>query len=187
MENNNNKEEFYIPENYREPSASDNYLKLKPGETRIRIMSSMIMGWEDWTSEETRKPVRFKYEAKPKAPINPASPIKLFWAFVIWNYAEKRLQILHVTQASIRRAIHKLATDNDWGNPRNYDLKISRTGEDKNTVYAVVPSPKTAMPKEATEAFKKANINLEALFTGEDPFNTNLAAFEAFSPAKKAG
>lgn len=162
---------FEIPENYREPSNSDNYMKLKQGENRIRIMSSLIMGWEDWTLDEKPKPVRFRYNEKPKAPISAARPIKLFWAFIVWNHSESKIQILQVNQASIRRQIHKITQDADWGNPMNYDLKISRSGEGMETVYAVVPVPHSPIPQKAKDAMKSLKIDLNELFIGGDPFN----------------
>lgn len=162
---------FFIPENYREPSSSDNYMKLKQGENKIRILSSMIMGWEDWTKEEKPKPVRFRYDEKPKEPMSPDRPIKLFWAFVVWNYAESKVQIMQITQASIRRQIQKIAQDADWGNPISYDLKISRSGEELNTVYSVVPAPHSPIPAKAKEVHKTLKIDLDELFSNGDPFN----------------
>lgn len=180
--NNTEATNSFTPENYREPSSSDNYLKLKQGENRIRVMSSLIMGWEDWTVGEKPKPVRFRYEEKPEKPNDPKRPIRLFWAFVVWNYAESKLQILQVTQASIRRAIHEISKDKDWGSPLNYDLKITRSGEELNTVYAVVPSPHSPTPIKAKKLLETTKINLEALFDNADPFDTSFEKFAAFTP-----
>lgn len=173
---------FFVPENYREPSSSDNYMKLKQGDNKIRIMSSLVMGWEDWTIGENPKPVRFKYDQKPEKPNDPKRPIKLFWAFVVWNYAESKLQVLHVTQASIRRPILKICQDKDWGSPLNYDLKISRSGEELKTEYAVVPSPHAPVPPMAKKAMAQTKVDLNALFENKDPFDTSYAKFAEFTP-----
>ena len=66
----------------------------------------------------------------------------------------------------------------------NYDLKITRSGEELNTTYAVVPAPHSPIPKEAKQAFDSTPINLEALFEGKDPFE-NAAAFDEFTPNTK--
>ena len=172
----------YIPSEYKEPSSSENYMKFRTGENRIRILSSMIMGWEDWVE---KKPVRFRYDEKPDHSSEAGGKIRMFWAFVVWNYQDEKIQILQVTQTSVRKQIHKLASDADWGNPQEYDLKISKQGEELTTQYVVIPCRHAAVSKKIQDAYKVRKINLDALFDGGDPFELETAKpFEAFTPAK---
>jgi len=153
-------------------------MKLTPGENRIRILGSMndnpptaIRGMVGWgtDSEGNRKPDRTpagekvdasKYEEKPKE----------FFAMIVWNYASEQISILEVTQASIIGEIVSLANDEDWGDPKEYDISIVKTGEGMETRYNTVPKPKKAQTKEIQQAFADAEINLLALFSGGDPF-----------------
>ena len=48
--------------------------------------------------------------------------------------------VLELTQAKLRTEIVTLAKDEDWGDPRKYDLKIVRNGEGLETSYAMTPS-----------------------------------------------
>ena len=86
----------FLPQDYTSPKSFNNYMKLQEGENKIRILSRPIIGWEDWLNN---KPIRFRMSEKPAKPVDAKKPIKHFWAFVVWNYAEEQIQILHLTQA----------------------------------------------------------------------------------------
>lgn len=165
----------FLPEDYEAPSASGNYMKLQPGENKIRILSAPLLGWEDWTLE--KKPVRFAYDQKPAKPIDPARPVKHFWAMIVWNYKDERIQILQITQASIRNAIQALCENEDWGLPFFYDIKITKKGEKVDTEYNVAPSPHKPVTDAIKKAFHEKPCNLEALLKGADPFADVLNGF----------
>jgi hypothetical protein len=46
----------FLPTNYEVPVSDGNYMKLKIGENRFRVLSSAIVGYEYWTKDN--KPVR---------------------------------------------------------------------------------------------------------------------------------
>jgi hypothetical protein len=78
----------------------------------------------------------------------------------------KRVQILEITQASIQEPILDLASNQDWGDPREYNITVNKKGQKLDTEYTVQPSPKSAVPAEAHAAYRESRINLDALFTG---------------------
>lgn len=160
----------FLPEDYQEPKTANFYMKLQDGENRFRILSKPILGWEDW---EDRKPVRFRLDAKPLTSIDPKKPIRHFWAFIVYNYKEEQTQIMEITQSTIRRQIEALCSDKDWGPPYHYDIKIIRTGESMETEYTVNPVPHKPLDQKIFESFENRKCNLEALFSGEDPFATH--------------
>jgi hypothetical protein len=106
--------------------------------------------------------------------------VKHFWAMIVWNYKEERIQIFHVTQATIRAAIMSLSENEDWGAPYFYDIKITKRGEKVDTEYSVIPSPKKPLPESIRQAFHAKPCDLEALFTNQDPFGSNPA--NGFTP-----
>jgi len=158
----------FLPDNYQAPRSSNYYMKLVEGENRIRIMSRPVLGWEDW---KDNKPVRFTMDKKPAKPFDPKKPVKHFWAFVVFNQNEEQIQILHVTQASIRKSIEALCKDTDWGDPYAYDLKIMKTGEGVDTEYAVNPVPHKPVDQFLITCFDERPCYLEALFDNGDPFS----------------
>lgn len=162
----------FLPNNYKDPSQSSSYLKLKEGNTKIRIIGDPLLGWEYWVEDEKRKPFRVKdFKDVPEKYRNPAdkkNAVKFFWAMLVWNYNESKAQIFEITQVSIRRTIENLNKDEAWGDPKNYDISITRTGEGMETEYTVVPTPPTKF--DTTDKYIP-EVNLEAWFEGEDPFN----------------
>lgn len=160
---------MFLPDDYKAPAGSKNYMKIVDGENRFRILSAPILGWQDWTLD--KKPVRFRYQNKPLNPIDPKKPIRHFWAFVVFNYADEMIQVLEITQATIRKAIENLSKDSDWGAPYFYDIKISRKGEGTDTDYVVTPTPKKNVDAYIVQEFRDKPCYLEALYDGADPFD----------------
>lgn len=172
MENNSN---GFLPEGYEQPKGSSNYLKLEKGENKFRILSKPIVGWIDW---KDNKPMRFRMNEKPAKPVDAKKPIKHFWAFIVWDYKTNQVKILELTQSSIQSAITSLIKDEDWGSPYSYDIKVIRTGDSMETVYQVNPVPHKALANEIVVEYNSKPCNLEALYTGEDPW----AATEVVTP-----
>ena len=161
----------FLPDDYQAPkSANQSYFKPEDGENKIRILSAPILGWEDWND---KTPVRYKFAFKPDKSIDPKKPVRHFWAFIIWNYKTEQIMIYHVVQASIRNKIEKLTKDSDWGAPYFYDIKIIKTGQQKDTDYDVNPLPHKELHPYIQEQFNAKRCNLEALFTNQDPFDLN--------------
>lgn len=150
-------------EGFQLEKKSGDYMRLEKGENKIRILSTFIDGWEEW--DENRKPVRSRNK-----PESPREDCKQFVAAIVWNYAQKKVQVLQLTQASVIRKLEALAQDADWGPIFFYDIKITRSGEGKMTKYEVNPSPKKDLAPEIEKAFKEKPCYLEALYTNDDPF-----------------
>jgi len=166
-------ENSFLPDSYEKPAGTGKYYKLQQGDNRFRIVSSAIVGWEDWSEENdngkiVRTPIRTK--EKPAQLIDPKKPAKHFWAFVIWDYADSSLKIMEVTQSTIQDAIFNLHSDANWGDPKNYDLNIKKTGEKMETKYSVMPAPPRPLAPEATKAIAETKIDLNKLYENGDPF-----------------
>lgn len=157
----------FLPQDYEAPRSSNYYMKLVDGENRFRILSQPVLGWEDWID---KKPVRYRMEDKPAKPHDPAKPIKHFWSFIVFNYAAEEIQILHLTQATIRHAIEDLCKDKDWGHPSGYDIKIVKKGQMVDTSYTINPVPHKPLDDYIVKCFEERRCNLEALYDSADPF-----------------
>lgn len=157
----------FLDENYEAPQLGGNYAKLHDGSNKFRILAKPVLGWVGW---DNGKPQRFIFKNKPERTFDQGKPARHFWALIVYNYNEQAVQILEITQQMIQKAIQDLSKSDDWGNPYEYDIIITKTGKEKNTKYTVQPSK----PKPLTDEVKKSAldkpINLEALFSGSDPF-----------------
>lgn len=166
-------QESFLGSSYEAPKAGSSYMKLNKGENVIRILSNAVTGFEYWNNEN--KPIRSKemFSNTPDIKIdmdgNPTK-VKHFWSFVVYNYDTKNIEILQINQKTVQSDIQALVNDADWGNPKGYDIKITRSGEKLETKYSVNPKPQKAVSPEILEKYNAMSINLEALFTGCNPF-----------------
>jgi hypothetical protein len=164
----------FLPDNYERPATSGgNYAKLEDGQNRFRFLSAAVVGWLYWNTDN--KPVRLRErpETLPediRHENGKPDRVKHFWSFVVWNYRDSKIQILELTQASIQGPIEDLVTSEDWADPQQHDITISKKGQKLDTEYSVQPSPHKPVPAEATAALDAVQIDLAALFRNEDPF-----------------
>ena len=144
-----------------EPTSSSGlFLKLKDGDNfRIRILGIPAVFDSTFTDQETKeKSVRTQY------------------AWPIYNHDLKKVQVFQ-NGATIYNGLNSLIQDVDWGDPADYDIKVSRVGSVfSDTKYNVAPSPKNLeLPEDleipdVLEISKKSEFNsnvhmLGALFT----------------------
>ena len=162
----------FIPEGHKMPSSKGRYTKVKEGETlKLRVLSLQIVdGFVRWSNDN--KPIRWRNgEDEPAGfDFREGDKAKYFWALVVWNYETEQSEVWEITQKSILDALRNYATDEDWGHPNTYDLKIARTGAGLETSYTLTALPHKAMAKKVEEAMNTNFPDVHALFTGDDPF-----------------
>lgn len=162
-------DEFFPQSDYKIPVTSDYLNKFPQGDTTFRVLSSAVVGYEYFNQDN--KPVRSKEPFESTPDIKKDATVRHFWSFVIWNYEAERVQIMEITQKSIMTAIKALVDNKKWNSPLGYDITVTRKGSTMNdTEYSVVPSPHTEVSDAIKAAYAARPVNLEALFTGEDPF-----------------
>jgi len=173
----------FLPEGYTIPKSSDGgkYTKFEQGKNRIRILSSPLMGYEYWTEPTEEKP-----KGVPIRSLNPFVGIpedakldklgrfsqKYFWAMKVYNYNTSQVEILQITQKTILNVILEYSNDEDYGDPRTYDITISRKGEKMESEYTTTVSPPKEAIEQVTDADLATPVNLQALLTGSNPFDT---------------
>src|SRR3990167_6879378 len=174
---------FKKGEDYEIPNIS-NYMRFEEGDNRFRILGAFsentaIKGIEYWkTVDGKRVPVRL--HTNQPVPVeelevnqfgDPDVP-KYFWALPVWNYQDKRVQILEITQKTILNFVKKQIENPKWGDPRNYDFVVTRTNNKGKTEYTVSNDPKEKLSEDIQKAYKRMYINIHALFEGNDPFRS---------------
>lgn len=155
------------------PIKPSRYMKLKNPENTFRMLADPITGYEWWedTPDGKRTPVRrSEDEGIALDGTIEEDTVKFFWAFPVWNYTDQAVQILELTQMSVIKAVRALWNSKKWGDPKNYDITITKTGDKLETRYAVMPEPPTKLDDMIVKLFKETPVNLEALYAGEDPW-----------------
>lgn len=172
----------FLPEGYDKVPSTGRYMKLQDGKNVFRALSPMVTGWVYWNT--TNKPVRLK-ERPTGRPLDirqekdGKETVKHFWAFVVWNYAERMVQILEITQSTIQGDILNLVEDENWGDPRNYDVMVNRSGSGFDTEYFTQGIPPKPLAPDVAAEYAKNPVNLAALFDAGDPFSARPSAAES--------
>lgn len=168
----------FLPDDYVVPSNSLYINKMEAGDNQFRILDSPILGNMYWNhnSKPVRKPLGESIVLEDIAPNKDGSAgeAKHFWALPVWSYKEKKVMIWEITQKPILNGIKELVADEDWSNPREYDLLVAKKGSGLETKYSV----KSKRPSEITEDIAKAwyevqshGFDLKELYHSGDPFN----------------
>lgn len=160
----------FLPNGYESLKTTKAYWKMsemKETGNRLRIVMKPIAGWLDWVDS---KPKRYRPDQKPAKSFDASKPIKPFWDLYVWDYARESLFILEITQMSILKALTKIATDEDWGDFLQYDIKIAKEGSGKETRYVITPLPHKPLSEKAVDALKRSPVRLEALYDNGDPW-----------------
>jgi len=190
----------FLPKDEKEP-ITKNYLNPSDVDEKgitFRVLSNSITGQEYWKTivneqgESTRKPVRIgATESVSIAELEENRWGKLdipkyFWAFVVWNVDAKKVQIMNITQKSIRRQIKALLKNEKWGDPHGYDLTLTKTGEGRDTEYTIQPNPKEEIDEGIVQMYKDMNIDMEDWRKGEDPFTSQKVTDEDLDKMEKS-
>jgi hypothetical protein len=136
----------FLPKDYVAPEAPGNYMEFEEGQNYFRALSSAIVGYQWWIENgEGRKPVRVReFDEVPEEfrnALNNRENARHFWAFTVYNYQAKAIQVLVLKQQTIMRAMEAFAKNPKWGNPKNYDLIVEkvRTGSrERDVEYNVI-------------------------------------------------
>ena len=151
---------------------------------RFRVLSSVSTGAEVWGDDG--KPYRAK-TAKELSGIKPRQDgkfgpdkVKDVWAFVVLDVDADTEKVWTVHQATVRNALKSVTAE--WGDPFGYDL-VCKQGKssDGKTIYSMTAHPSGKVPlgpaqAERWAALKAAGFDLEALWTGGDPFPSSGAS-----------
>lgn len=131
--------------NKPQSSGDGLFLKLKDGDNvRLRVLGLPAV----FDSE---------YEGK----------VSTKYSWPVYNHDEEKVQVFQ-GGATIYNALNALVQDEDWGDPVEYDIKVSRTGKGTDTKYSVSPSPKS---KEVPDDIEQIDV---VAITASSPFASNV-------------
>lgn len=155
-----------------------NVSKLTEGKLhRFRFMAPGITGYVGWL--DNNKPIRW-HELPEELPANirrsdegKIEHPKRFIAGLVWDYQRELLAIMELTQKSIIKEILSIMADDDFGDPQEFDIKISKEGSGLQTKYSVKGGPLKAAPAAALAAIEDEDFfcNLDNMFYNLDPYD----------------
>jgi hypothetical protein len=168
----------WLPADYEPPTSNNIYFRPQSGTSKIRILGDFrhphtaIMGYLGWKHTiDGNTPIRGDMNAYKDVKSASDDDPKHFWAITVWDYSDEAVKCWEITQTTIQQALTTLANNEAWGDPRQYNISITREGEKLGTTYSIVAEPPiSAPPAIAIEKATEAKIDLRELFLGESPF-----------------
>src|SRR3990167_3730136 len=158
------------------PSSVGQFAKLQDGENRYRFLSEVVYGWEGWKDKKPFRHEGMECKIKPED-VDKNSygnlAISFFWAAVVWNYKEKKIQVLSLTQTTIMDVLYDYTQQEEFGDVHGYDIKINRNKEGDKVTYITTAMPPKPVAKEIAELYAGTDVNLKAIFRGEYPMGNH--------------
>lgn len=166
---------------FEEPVKYGNNFILETGENTLRILSEGLLSCRYWIKEYDSE----KEETKSKDVFVPPSQSKNIdhedwdycYSYFVWNYKANKIQIFHCTKKTINQAIDSLIKKPKWGDPKKYDICISKVQKTSNNPlsinYSVVGIPPEPLDPEIADKWENSGFSRNALyllFEGKDPF-----------------
>lgn len=174
----------FIPEGYIAPATGGGFAKIEAGENKFRILSSPLPMWVLWSD---KNPKRVPYTSeKPAMPTGINPTVKHAWALVVWSYKDSAIQILELTQATLRDPLTAYSQNESWGHPKKYDVIFTKTGSGKDgTKYSFTAIPPAPVSQDILDAYLQNPVDLTQLFVDNgNPFISNSSpAANATPPA----
>lgn len=125
-----------IYKTYVPPSQSGGFLKIEDGKTVVLRIAS--------------EPVIFNSEYQGKTSTR--------YAWVVYNQDEGSAQVF-AQSATFFKNLAVFANDDEYGDPTEYNIKVTRNGTETNTTYTIVASPKKSpLTKEQKAAVESIDI-----------------------------
>lgn len=160
----------FLPDGYEAPKSVSFYTRFEDGEkVKLRILPSglddrnCITGFEyfEETEDGKKTPIRSTQTMKN---INE----KHFWAFKVYNHNLGLVQLCSLKQKSLMKQLGDIFTNEDYGDPLEYDITITRKGKTMaDTEYSLVPSP----PRPLSVEYEDKSINWNNWMNSEDPLS----------------
>ena len=136
---------------YQTKSGTSDFLKVESGETvTLRIVSSTYYRQNASIGNDLVKRSDYPKDEDWQAILDdPDTKVSDRFVWGVWvrksdqNPGKENKAAIFECGPMVYNAIKKLAQDPEYGDPRGYDLKISREGEKLETKYTVIPGKNT--------------------------------------------
>lgn len=140
-----------------DPDMGGSWLKFEEGTTTLRLLSHSYTYRTHWDNKEKKsydcEGEGCKWCAKGNQPRNR-------WAYLVL-VRDKKAPAIKVMEVgwSVFGTILELANDEDYGDPREYDIKVTRKGSGLDTEYTVIPGKDKKFNKKEEVLTKDLDID----------------------------
>lgn len=154
-----------------EVKTGADYMKLEVGDNVVRIITKPYQFTVAWITDGDGTPRKVRSAVSKNCPlVKRGDKLQNRWYVGVINRKTKSAQILEIS-SQIVSSIKKLALDEDWGDPKAYDVNISRGTPKSQPLYTVIAKPKKPLSDDdkAIAARFVENTDLKKMTTPPSP------------------
>ncbi len=123
------------------PEIADNggkFVKIWDTPVKLRVLTWITVARSDW-DKSGEKPKEHLTTEKQEAlnPWDEKNQPKQVRLIGVYNHTEKKVQLWNISQVSVMRELKRLSKDEDFWDPREYDIKITKVVSSSKTEYKV--------------------------------------------------
>lgn len=152
--------------------ASD-FMQLKQGDNKGRILSNPQQFAVHWVTDETGKKRKVGCAAKG-CPVcqrgQDTDKPQARWLIKFFNREDNRVQLLEIS-SQVLKGVLTLVKDEDWGPVTEYDVNIKRGAPGTQPLYSVIPgrrAPLTSDEKSTLSSFND-RVKIEKFVRAPEP------------------
>lgn len=141
--------------NDAEVKTGSDFMKLVEGDNVVRIITKPYQFTVAWITDPSGVPRKVRSALGKNCPlVKLGEKLQNRWYVGVIDRRDKKTKILELS-SQITSAIKRLALDDDWGDPRNYDVNISRGAPNSQPLYTVFAKPKKPLTDDENAAVAK--------------------------------
>ena len=150
---------------YNPPEAESSWLRLEEGTTVIRILSH-VYHFQNHYLPDQKKSVDCTGNIATCQWCQKGNKPRSRWAYYVLNRNTGDVKVFEMGW-QIFGSILALAKDKDYGDPRNYDLKITRKGTGRDTEYTVIPGKAAKLTEDEEKTLAALGVETAEKATSE--------------------
>lgn len=151
---------------YNIPGGDSSFLKIETGENRLRLCSKPTELISHQTSAEGAKFATTPCQGENCELCKQGKKKNYKYAYIVLNRKDGKVY-LYEAPITVFRQIAAYATNEEYGDPQEYDITIKREGEKPNVTYTVMASPKKAkLTTEEQELVFATEISVDKAYAG---------------------
>lgn len=146
------------------------YAKFEAGKaTVIRVLDEAPTSkWRHWLPQANRSvtccgkdcPICNSIKVAKDAGVSPAFSSTMKHTIHIFNKTTGKVELLEQGKTFFDQL---LVYKKNMGDVRDYDIKVIRTGKDKQTTYTMIPLPPSGLTKEELQMYEANKVDIEEL------------------------
>lgn len=156
----------FLPTDYEVPATESRFPKFSEWENKFRVIGGSKV-WRQWFNVNDKKHITKNKDDVPMDEVKEWrfwKSIQHFRAFPVWDYQTKSVWILTITQKTLQRAFELTLKDEDYKDPKEYDIKITQTKNWDKTEYGFLPGKHKDLPDEILAEMLKVKVDMDAYF-----------------------